>query len=130
VRAAALLLVVAGAVGALQQKQLTDKKLLDQLAHLFPPGTVFSPKEGTPQHFSAYVTDPATRPGALLTIEFTFPRNDEITVEDGEVELCRRLFTSELKDLVIADELPFSRRPLSGELLSTACQHRTTRGAP
>jgi hypothetical protein len=43
----------------------------------------------------------------LLTIEFTFPRSDEITVEDGEVELCSRLFTSELKDLVIGNQLLF-----------------------
>ncbi len=68
--AAALLLVVAGAVGVLQQKQLTDKKLLDQLAHLFPPGTVFSPKEGTPQHFSAYVTDPASGRQTLAGFAF------------------------------------------------------------
>jgi NosR/NirI family nitrous oxide reductase transcriptional regulator len=81
VRAAALLLVVAGAVGALQQKQLTDKKLLDQLAHLFPPGTVFSPKEGTPQHFSAYVTDPAS--GGQTLAGFAFWTTDLEPLERG-----------------------------------------------
>src|SRR5258708_15226893 len=55
--AGARLFVMAGAVGVPEQKQLTDKKLLDQLGQLFPPGTAFSPKEGTPRHFSAYVTD-------------------------------------------------------------------------
>ncbi len=67
---AALLLVLAGAAGVLEQKQLTDRKLLDQLAHLFPPGTVFSPKEGTPPHFSAYVTDPASGRQTLAGFAF------------------------------------------------------------
>jgi NosR/NirI family nitrous oxide reductase transcriptional regulator len=68
--AAALLFVIAGTVGVLEQKQLTDKKLLDQLGHLFPPGTMFSPKEGTPQHFSAYVTDPVSGGQTLAGFAF------------------------------------------------------------
>ena len=67
---AALLLVLAGAAGVLEQKQLTDRKLLDQLAHLFPPGTVFSPKEGTPPHFSAYVADSASGRQTLTGFAF------------------------------------------------------------
>lgn len=49
--------------------------------------------------------------GDLLTIEFSFPRTDAITLDDREVEFFTRLGTSELrtkfklKDLVIGNQL-------------------------
>jgi hypothetical protein len=49
--------------------------------------------------------------GGLLTIEFSFPRADEITFEDDEVEFRTRLITSDLKatfklkGLVVANRL-------------------------
>ena len=108
---AALLLVLAGAAGVLEQKQLTDRKLLDQLAHLFPPGTVFSPKEGTPPHFSAYVTDSASGRQTLTGFAFW----------TTEIEPLERGYDGPIKILVGMD----TRGILSGVLV---VEHREPYG--
>ena len=51
----ALLLTSVVVIGA--QPSL-DPKLQAQLKQLFPSATTFSPKEGSPPHFKAYVDDP------------------------------------------------------------------------
>ena len=66
-----------------------------------------------PKHRAAIAAERVTLTdeGGLLTIEFSFPRADEITVEDDEVEFRTRLITSDvrakfkLKGLIVAGQL-------------------------
>ncbi len=54
-RTATLVLLLAGAV-ILQGQPSVDPTLHAQLQQLFPAATAFSPKEGAPPHFKAYVS--------------------------------------------------------------------------
>ena len=66
-----------------------------------------------PKHRAAIAAERVTfaDEAGLLTIEFSFPRADEITLEDDEVEFRTRLITSDLrakfklKGLVVAGQL-------------------------
>ena len=53
-RTATLVLLVA-AVAVLEGQPSFDPTLRAQLEQLFPDATAFSPKEGAPPHFKAYV---------------------------------------------------------------------------
>lgn len=53
----ALVLVLGGLIVAGGQP-VTDPKLQGQLKRLFPGASTFSPKEGNPPHFKAFVADP------------------------------------------------------------------------
>ena len=63
----ALLLITMVVVGA--QPSL-DPKLRPQLEQLFPSATAFSPKEGSPPHFKAYVDDPGSGQQTLAGYAF------------------------------------------------------------
>lgn len=60
-RSATGLLVVFGAITVLAQ-QPQDGKTLERLKKLFPAASSFSPKEGTPAHYSAFVKDASGKP--------------------------------------------------------------------
>jgi NosR/NirI family nitrous oxide reductase transcriptional regulator len=47
-----------------------ESKLPSQLKRVFPAATSFSPKEGNPPHFKAYVADPKTRQQILAGYAF------------------------------------------------------------
>src|SRR5262245_9340413 len=69
--AIALLFGLLGVVIAAQAPQApADAKVMGYLKRLFPTAAEFSPKEGTPPHFSAFATDPATGTKTLLGVAF------------------------------------------------------------
>ena len=76
---AALLVIAAGMIVAGQST--VDPKLLVQLKRLFPTATSFSPKEGDPPHFSAYVNEPQS--GARQVAGFVFWTTDLEPLERG-----------------------------------------------
>ena len=47
-----------------------DAKLLQQLKGVFPSATSFSPRDGLPPHFTAYVTEPRTGQPAVAGYAF------------------------------------------------------------
>ena len=65
----ALVLGTAGVI-VLEGQPSPDAKLNAQLKQLFPSADAFSPKEGTPAHFKAFVNDPRTRKPALAGFAF------------------------------------------------------------
>ncbi len=67
-RTATLVLLLA-AVAVLEGQPL-DPTLRAQLEQLFPAATSFSPKEGTPPHFKAYVRDPGSGQRTLAGYAF------------------------------------------------------------
>src|SRR5258708_30396539 len=79
---AALALLVAAAAGMIVAGQPSvEPKLLGQLKRLFPSATSFSPKEGNPPHFSAYVNEPPS--GAPQVAGFAFWTTDLEPLERG-----------------------------------------------
>ena len=70
----ATLVVVAG-------QPATDPVLRAQLAQLFPTATAFSPKEGSPPHFKAYVNDLGT--GKRTVVGYAFWTTELEPLERG-----------------------------------------------
>ena len=68
-RIAALVLLLA-AVVVLEGQPSLDPTLRAQLEQLFPAATSFSPKEGAPPHFKAYVRDPGSGQRTLAGYAF------------------------------------------------------------
>jgi NosR/NirI family nitrous oxide reductase transcriptional regulator len=58
------------AVVVVEGQPSLDPTLRGQLEHLFPTATEFSPKEGTPPHFKAYVEDAGSGQRALAGYAF------------------------------------------------------------
>jgi NosR/NirI family nitrous oxide reductase transcriptional regulator len=77
--AAALLVVTAGMIIAGQSA--VDPRLVAQLQRLFPSATSFSPKEGDPPHFNAYVNE--AQSGARKIAGFAFWTTDLEPLERG-----------------------------------------------
>ena len=67
--AAVLFVFLLGALVAAGQAPM-DAKLLEQLKRLFPSATAFSPKEGDPPHFTAYLGDPKSGTQAVAGVAF------------------------------------------------------------
>jgi NosR/NirI family nitrous oxide reductase transcriptional regulator len=63
------LVLVGGMIVALAQSA-ADAKLQGQLKQLFPAATSFSPREGDPPHFKAYIKDPTAPQPALAGLVF------------------------------------------------------------
>lgn len=61
--------------------QTPDQRLAGQLKRLFPDASVFSPKEGSPPHFKAFVTDPQT--GARAIVGYAFWTTELEPLERG-----------------------------------------------
>jgi NosR/NirI family nitrous oxide reductase transcriptional regulator len=64
------LLLIGGAAVAVIAQPASNEKTRVQLTQLFPSATAFSPKEGQPPHFSAYLIDAAARPRTLGGVAF------------------------------------------------------------
>jgi NosR/NirI family nitrous oxide reductase transcriptional regulator len=78
----ALALLVIAAGGMIVAGQSTfDPKLLAHLKRLFPSATSFSPKEGDPPHFNAYVNEPPS--GARQVAGYAFWTTDLEPLERG-----------------------------------------------
>jgi len=63
-------LAVAGALAVTSSPSSIEPKTLQQLMRVFPSATEFSPKEGTPPHFTAYVTERRTAESSLAGYAF------------------------------------------------------------
>jgi NosR/NirI family nitrous oxide reductase transcriptional regulator len=102
-KVAALLVVAAGLVVAGQSP--VDPKLLAELKRLFPSATSFSPKEGDPPHFNAYVNEPRT--GARQVAGFAFWTTDLEPLErgyDGPIKILVGLAsTGILTGIIVVD---------------------------
>ena len=61
--------------------QTVDQRLAGQLKRLFPDASAFSPKEGSPPHFKAFVSDPQT--GARTVAGFAFWTTELEPLERG-----------------------------------------------
>ena len=68
--AALALLVIGGALIAAEAQTPVDARLQAQLKQLFPSAATFSPKEGEPPHFKAFVNDPRSGPQTLAGFAF------------------------------------------------------------
>ena len=68
--AALALCVLGGALIAVAGQTPVDARLQAQLKQLFPSAATFSPKEGEPPHFKAYVNDPRSGPQTLAGFAF------------------------------------------------------------
>jgi NosR/NirI family nitrous oxide reductase transcriptional regulator len=66
----ALPLVLAGGMMVGLAQAAADAKLEAQLKQLFPSATSFSPREGEPPHFKAYIKDPGAAQPALAGLAF------------------------------------------------------------
>ena len=102
----ALALLVAAAAGMIVAGQPSvDPKLLVQLKRLFPTATSFSPKEGDPPHFSAYVNEPQS--GARQVAGFAFWTTDLEPLErgyDGPIKILVGLDTAGiLTGIIVVD---------------------------
>jgi NosR/NirI family nitrous oxide reductase transcriptional regulator len=64
------LFLIGGAVVAVIAQPSSDARIQIQLKQLFPSATAFSPKEGQPPHFSAYLTDSIAQPRTLAGVAF------------------------------------------------------------
>ena len=64
------LLLAAGWMIAARAQSSLDAKLQGQLKRLFPAATAFSPKEGDPPHFKAFVNDPKSGLKTLVGLAF------------------------------------------------------------
>jgi NosR/NirI family nitrous oxide reductase transcriptional regulator len=69
-RAALALFLVGGAVVCVIAQSASDARVQLQLKQLFPSATAFSPKEGQPPRFSAYLTDAVSRLRTLGGVAF------------------------------------------------------------
>ncbi|MGH8613139.1 MAG: FMN-binding protein, partial [Gammaproteobacteria bacterium] len=76
----AVLCVAAGSL-IIDGQPARDAKLQTQLRQLFPSATTFSPKEGSPPHFSAYMSD--SRTGAPTLLGFAFWTTELEPLERG-----------------------------------------------
>jgi transcriptional regulator of nitric oxide reductase len=54
------LVLVLGGVWVVTAQKASSWKLPEQLQHVFPQATSFSPREGNPPHFKAFTDDPKT----------------------------------------------------------------------
>lgn len=63
------LVLVGGMIVGLAQPA-SDAKLQAQLKQLFPSATSFSPREGEPPHFKAFIKDPGSGQPALAGLAF------------------------------------------------------------
>ena len=61
--------------------QTVDQRLTGQLKRLFPDASAFSPKEGSPPHFKAFVSDPQT--GARTVVGYAFWTTELEPLERG-----------------------------------------------
>lgn len=61
--------------------QTLDQRLTGQLKRLFPDASAFSPKEGSPPHFKAFVSDPQT--GARSVVGYAFWTTELEPLERG-----------------------------------------------
>jgi NosR/NirI family nitrous oxide reductase transcriptional regulator len=77
--ALALLLVTAGLIVVAGQTP-ADQKLQSELKQLFPGAAGFSPKEGSPPHYTAFMAD---RSGARTPLGFAFWTTDLEPLERG-----------------------------------------------
>ena len=77
----AALLAVAAAGMIVAGQSPVDPKLQAQLKRLFPSAISFSPKEGDPPHFKAYVNEPQS--GARQVAGFAFWTTDLERIERG-----------------------------------------------
>ena len=77
--ALALLLVTAGLIVVAGQTP-ADQKLQSELKQLFPSAAGFSPKEGSPPHYTAFMAD---RSGARTPLGFAFWTTDLEPLERG-----------------------------------------------
>ena len=59
----ALPVVLIAALTVVLAQPATDAKLQGQLKQLFPSATSFSPREGEPPHFKAFIKDPSGQQG-------------------------------------------------------------------
>jgi NosR/NirI family nitrous oxide reductase transcriptional regulator len=64
------LFLVGGAIAVVVGQSSSDAKMQSQLKQLFPSATAFSPKEGQPPHFSAYLADAVSRSRTLGGVAF------------------------------------------------------------
>jgi NosR/NirI family transcriptional regulator, nitrous oxide reductase regulator len=61
--------------------QALDQRLTGQLKRLFPDASAFSPKEGSPPHFKAFVADPQT--GTRTVVGYAFWTTELEPLERG-----------------------------------------------
>jgi transcriptional regulator of nitric oxide reductase len=66
----ALPLVLVGGMMVSLAQPATDAKVQAQLKQLFPSATSFSPREGEPPHFKAFIKDPGSGQPALAGLAF------------------------------------------------------------
>ena len=92
-RGVVLTVLVAGGSLIVTGQAPPEGKLLNQLKQIFPSATAFSPKEGQPPHFTAYVTD--ARSGARTPAGFVFWTT--------ELEPLERAYDGPIKILVGMD---------------------------
>ena len=101
----AALLAVAAAGMIVAGQSSVDPKLLAQLKRLFPSATSFSPKEGDPPHFKAYVNEPQS--GARQVAGFAFWTTDLEPLErgyDGPIKILVGLDTAGiLTGIIVVD---------------------------
>ena len=101
---AALLAVAAAGLIVAGQGSVVPK-LLAQLKRLFPSATSFSPKEGDPPHFKAYVNEPQS--GARQVAGFAFWTTDLEPLErgyDGPIKILVGLDTAGiLTGIIVVD---------------------------
>jgi transcriptional regulator of nitric oxide reductase len=76
----AILTLILGATIAAGGQTL-DQRLTGQLKRLFPDAAAFSPKEGAPPHFKAFVSDPQT--GARTIVGYAFWTTELEPLERG-----------------------------------------------
>jgi NosR/NirI family nitrous oxide reductase transcriptional regulator len=77
---ATFMLLLAGMVAA-DGQTTADPKLQEQLKKLFPSAVSFSPKEGTPPHFTAYGKDPKS--GSQMILGYAFWTTELEPLERG-----------------------------------------------
>ena len=77
----ATVMLVLAAMIALDGQSAADAKLQGQLKKLFPSATNFSPKEGSPPHFSAYAKD--AKSGAQTLLGYAFWTTELEPLERG-----------------------------------------------
>src|SRR6266849_3444810 len=102
---AVALFLIGGAAVAVIGQSSSDARILSQLKQLYPSATAFSPKEGQPPHFRAYLTDSLSR---RQTLEgFAFWTTDLEPLErgyDGPIKILVGMDTKGILTGIIVTE--------------------------
>jgi NosR/NirI family nitrous oxide reductase transcriptional regulator len=97
------LLLAAGWMIAARAQSSPDAQAL--LKRLFPAATAFSPKEGDPPHFSAFVTDPKSGMKTLVGLAFWTTELDPLErAYDGPIKVLVGMATNGvLAGIIVTD---------------------------